>query len=60
MLMFVSDGLETGVKNWKDIQNEYSSDLTNAEVIELDCGHYVHNFMQDKIVEKIIKFVEAL
>ena len=36
MLMFVSDGRETGVKNWKDIQNEYSSDLTNAEVIELD------------------------
>lgn len=60
MLMFVSDGRETGVKNWKDIQNEYSSDLTNAEVIELDCGHYVHNFMQDKIAGKIIKFVEAL
>ena len=60
MLMFVSDGRETGVKNWKDIQNEYSSDLTNAEVIELDCGHYVHNFKQDKIAGKITEFVEAL
>lgn len=60
MLMFVSDGRETGVDNWLDLQNDYISDLTNAEVIELDCGHYVHNFMQDKIAEKITEFVGSL
>lgn len=46
MLMFVSDGHETGVENWIDIQSDYISDLTNAEVIELDCGHYVHHFRE--------------
>ncbi len=60
MLMFVSDGQETGVENWLDIQKDYITDLKNAEVIELDCGHYVHNFMQDKIAEKILEFIETL
>ena len=60
MLMFVSDGRETGVENWLSIQNDYASDLARAEVIELDCGHYVHNFMQDKIAERITIFVESL
>ena len=32
---------------------EYASDLTNAKVIELDCGHYVHNFQQEQIAEEI-------
>jgi len=58
--MFVSDGHETGVENWIDIQSDYISDLTNAEVIELDCGHYVHNIRQDKIAEKLVEFIGAL
>ena len=60
MLMFVSDGHETGVENWIDIQSDYISDLTNAEVIELDCGHYVHNYRQDIIAEKLVEFIESL
>ena len=60
MLLFVSDGQETGVENWIDIQSDYISDLTNAEVIELDCGHYVHNFRQDIIAEKLVEFIESL
>ena len=32
---------------------EYASDLTDAKVIELDCGYYVHNFRQDQIAEEI-------
>ena len=59
MLMFVSDGHETGVENWIDIQSDYISDLTNAEVIELDCGHYVHNYRQDIIAEKLVEFIES-
>jgi hypothetical protein len=37
---------------------EYASDLTDANVIELDCGHYVHNFMQNKIAEDIREFLD--
>lgn len=60
MLMFVSNGKGTGVDNWRDIQDEYASELTNAEVIELDCGHYVHNFEYDRIADYVKVFVETL
>ena len=36
---------------------DYVSDLTNAKVIELGCGHYVHNFMQDRIAKDIKEFI---
>ena len=60
MLMFVSDGKETGVGNWIDIQKEYASDLSDAKVIELDCGHYVHNFKQEQISNDMKEFIENL
>ncbi len=60
MLMFVSDGKETGVDNWIDIQKEYASDLSKAKVIELDCGHYVHNFKQGQISNDMKEFIESL
>lgn len=57
MLMFVSDGKEVRSLNWGGAHHDYAADLTNAEVIELDCGHYVHNFEQDLIAEKIREFI---
>ncbi len=60
MLIFVSDGNETGVENWVDIQKEYAVGLTNAEVIQLDCGHYVHNFEQEQIAERVRNFIASL
>ena len=60
MLMFVSDGKETGIDNWIDIQKEYASDLSYAKVIELDCGHYVHNFKQEQIRNDMKVFIESL
>ena len=55
--MFVSDGKEVRSLNWGGAHHDYAADLTNAEVIELDCGHYVHNFEQDLIAEKIREFI---
>lgn len=60
MLMFVSDGKETGVKDWRKIQNEYAADLSDVTVIEFDCGHYVHNYEYEQIAEQIRKFTEGL
>ena len=37
--------------------DDYASDLTKAKVIELGCGHYVHNFMQDRIAQEIRAFI---
>ena len=59
MIMFISDGRETKGTNWVENHYEYASDLTDAKVIELDCGHYVHNFMQDQIAEEIRIMVKS-
>ena len=56
MIMFISDGKEVQGTNWIESHYDYASDLANAKVIELDCGHYVHNFMQDRIAEEIREF----
>ncbi len=57
MIMFISDGKEVKGTNWTQTHYDYASDLSDAKVIELDCGHYVHNFMQDMIAEDIREFI---
>lgn len=59
MIMFISDGRETKGTNWAENHYEYASDLSDAKVIELDCGHYVHNFRQDQIAEEIRLMVKS-
>lgn len=55
MIMFVSDGKEVKGTNWVEKHYDYASDLADAKVIELECGHYVHNFKQTQIAEEIKK-----
>ena len=59
-LLFVSNGKEVGVDNWVDIQKEYAAALTDAKVIELDCGHYVHNFEQEEISKDIKELLKTI
>ena len=58
MLMFLSDGKEVKGTDWLKNHYDYASDLSDARVIELGCGHYVHNFKQDQIAEEIRNFVK--
>ena len=57
MLMFLSDGKEIQGSNWIECHYDYAFDLTDAKVIELGCGHYVHNFKQDQIADEIRNFI---
>lgn len=57
MIMFLSNGKEVKVTNWIENHYDYVSDLTDAKVIELGCGHYAHNFMQERIAEDIKEFI---
>ncbi|MCR5640134.1 MAG: alpha/beta hydrolase [Lachnospiraceae bacterium] len=57
-LLFVSDGTEVSVAHWLDIQQDYAAGLHDAEVISLDCGHYVHNHAPDRIAEEMQVFLE--
>ena len=59
-LLFCSDGKETGSDNWVECMKGYASGLTNAKLVELDCGHYVHNFETDRISSEIKNFLSQL
>ena len=60
VLMFVSDGKDVGIENWVGSQIDYAADLTNASVIALDCGHYIHNNRPEQISEEIKAFIAGL
>ena len=59
-LLFVSDGTQTRAKNWVGLQHEYAAELSNARVVELACGHYVHNFEQERIAADLRAFLGTI
>ncbi len=59
-LLFVSNGKDVCIKNWIEIQKEYAEKLPDASIIELNCGHYVHNFEQKRIAAEMRKFIKEL
>lgn len=58
MIMFISDGKETKGSDWVGNHYLYASDLSNAKVIELGCGHYVHYFKADEIASEMRSFIK--
>ena len=58
MIMFISDGAEVKGSDWIGNHYAYASDLSNAKVVELGCGHYVHYYMSDKIASDMRDFIE--
>ena len=58
ILMFVSDGKEIG-EYWIPCQQRFAAQYA-AQLIQLDCGHYVHNFEYEYISEKALEFLSTL
>jgi hypothetical protein len=44
--------------NWVDNHYAYTEDLSNARVIELGCGHYVHYFNAEEIASEMRTFIQ--
>ena len=59
MIMFISDGKETKGSDWVGNHYAYAEELTNAKVIELGCGHYVHYFEPERIASEIRAFIDC-
>ena len=59
MLMYVSDGKVNGGKNWVEVEKDYAADHLNAELIELDCSHYVHDFEYERIAADMKEFIST-
>ena len=60
MLMSASDGSQTRAKDWVGLQHDYAAGLSNARVVELGCGHYVHNFKPECIAAEMRVFLAAI
>ena len=47
MFLFISNGSGTGIdkEKWRSISKKYISKSDNAKYIELDCPHYVHDYI---------------
>lgn len=60
MLLFASDGSEgTGYskEEWRKFQKDFA-DKTNAKLIYLDCGHYVHDYKYQEIAQEMKEFLK--
>lgn len=60
ILLFISDGSGgTGFtkEKWRSIPEEYISGSDNADYIELDCLHYVHDYEFEEISKEIRNFI---
>ncbi len=60
MYFFISDGKETGVKNWQWKITDYSKQVEHSEYTILDCGHYVHNYEPKLIADKTVEFIKSI
>lgn len=58
IIMFVSNGLEIG-EYWFLTQTRFA-EQNDAQIIQLDCGHYVHNFEPELISDRVLKFLSTL
>ncbi len=60
MLMFISDGSGTGGESWIDALKDYASNLTDAQTVDLACGHNVYEIRQEQINKDMRNFIENL
>ena len=58
MLLFVSNGKFE--KNWIHTYRKYMENTPNAKMIEVDCGHMMHNYCADSIAITAKEFLESI
>lgn len=60
VLMFSSNGKQTGTGDlWIPVQEKFS-EANNAELIVFDCGHYIHYYKSDEMAVKIKEFLQDI
>ena len=55
ILMYVSDGKQVSA-GWIEHEREFA-EQTNARIIYLNCGHYIHYYESERISREIRAFV---
>lgn len=57
-LLFVSNGKQVS-PNWINNQREFAEQM-RAELVQFNCGHYVHCYESENICNKVIDFVGGM
>jgi len=62
MIMFVSNGSGTGwdTDTWVQYQRDFAASVNGAELIELSCAHYVHDYEYISMSAEIKAFLESI
>ena len=58
VILFVSNGKQV-TKNWIEHEREFAK-RTNAEYVQLNCGHYIFYYEPERITEEIKAFLHDL
>jgi hypothetical protein len=58
MLLFSSDGSEIG-DFWIECQKNFAKTV-NAKLIQLNCGHYIHQYEPEKLADECKLFLKEL
>lgn len=58
MLLFVSDGKVQ--KGWIDYYKQYIELAPNAKMVQLNCGHMMHNYCAEEITSTAKEFIKEL
>jgi pimeloyl-ACP methyl ester carboxylesterase len=56
MLLFCSNDDALG-DSWIELQETFADEV-NAALIQLDCGHYIHQFKPEEISDEVIFFLQ--
>ncbi|MGL6197458.1 MAG: alpha/beta hydrolase [Lachnospiraceae bacterium] len=61
ILLFSSNGQGTGwdETKWRGFQKSYIENAQNGMLIELDCGHYIHDIEYEKIASEIKSYLDG-
>lgn len=61
MLLFVSNGSGTGWEEeaWRNYQKDYIREVSDGNLIELNCSHYVHDHEYVLIAEEMAEFISS-
>lgn len=58
ILMFVSDGRQVS-SGWRERAREFAGRM-DADIIDLNCGHYIHYYESERISREIIRFADGI
>ena len=49
---------ENGLQKWQQIHENYAAALSNAKLVQLSCGHYVHAVEPETVSREVRNFIE--